>query len=55
MKDEFFSVTVSTKHQFLNLTDFGHTFCYDVLEPNADHFLMNNRSQVEVNYQQPES
>ena len=55
MKDEFFPVTICQKHQFLNLTDFGHTFVYDVLEPNKDHFQLNNRSQVEVKYQQSET
>ena len=51
LKDEFFAVTVCSKKQFLRLRDPISNYMFDVMEPDPEYFVVNNRSNIEVQYQ----
>ena len=52
LEDEFFPVTICSKKQFLRLRDPISNYMFDVMEPDPEYFVVNNRSNIEVQYQE---
>ena len=50
LEDEFFDVTICTREKYLKIKDPQLTFVHDRLEHRPEVVILNNRSQVEVNY-----